>query len=252
MTIRLHSFISTAKRYVQVETQPYHITGLFTQISRAYDICAEFADTGTWCYECEEEGTVSFYQAVNSNSDYSGIWTYLVYDCPEGQEEVFRDNYIDTSTTSLDKLLAGQNLLIVPTDLKEYIQYQLTDNEYLDIQLPFAWYTEEKREIAYLMRDEVKALKKSNIFTHGVGKEYTRAIIDVFIQAAEEILEKGGSIEDFEVAQYDLLKQVKVEDVANVIVEHNDYRLWHSLLPSKSKAIEHAFNAALIYISQIN
>ena len=252
MAIRLHSFISTGKRYVQVETQPCHITGLFTKISRAYDIGAEFANSNTWCYECEEEGTESFYQAGNSNSDNAGIWTYLVYNCPEGQEEVFRDSNIDTSTTSLDKLLAGQNLLIVPTDLKEYIQYQLVDNEYLDIQLPFAWYTEQKREIAHLLRDEVKALKESSIFTKGVGKEYTKAVIDVFVQAAEEILEKGGSLEEFEMAQYDILTQVKVEDVANLIVEHNDYRIWHSVLPSKSKAIEHAFNTALIYISQIN
>lgn len=252
MAIRLHSFISTGKRYVQVETQPYHITGLFQKISRAYDIGKEFANASTWCYECEEEGTISFYQASSSNSDTSGIWTYLIYDCPEGQEEVFRDPYTDTSTTSLDKLLAGQNLLIVPTDLKEYIQYQLTDNEYLDIQLPFAWYTEGKREIAHLLRDEVKALKGLNLFQHGAGKEYIKAVIDIFIQAAEEILEQGGFLEEFEIAQYDLLKQVKVEKVANLIVAHNDYRLWHSALPSKSKAIEHAFNTALLYISQIN
>ena len=60
MAIRLHSFISVGKRYVQVETQPCHITGLFTRVSRAYDICAEFADSGTWCYECEEEGYRKF------------------------------------------------------------------------------------------------------------------------------------------------------------------------------------------------
>ena len=252
MAIRLHSFISTGKRYIQVETQPCHITGLFAKISRAYDIGREFANTSSWCYECEEEGTVSFYQAKNSKSDDSGIWTYLAYDCPEGQEEVFRDLHTDTSTTSLDKLLAGQNLLIVPTDLKEYIQYQLIDNQYLDIQLPFAWYTEEKREIANLLRDEAKALKESNIFSEGVGKEYTKSVIEILVQAAEEILEKGGSLEDFEIVQHELLKQVEVKDVANIIVEYNDYRLWHSMLPSKSKAIEHAFNTALVYISQIS
>ncbi len=252
MAIRLHSFISTGKRYVQVETQPCHITGLFVKISRAYDIGREFANTSTWCYECEEEGTVSFYQASTSNSDISGIWTYLVYDCPEGQEQVFRDPYTDTSTTSLDKLLSGQNLFIVPTDLKEYIHYQLIDNEYLDIQLPFAWYAEERRGIANLLRDEAKALKESSIFTQGVGKEYTKAVIDIFIQAAEEILEKGGSVEDFEVSQYELLKQIEVKEIVNTIVEYNDHRLWQSTLPSKSKAIEYAFNTALIHISQMN
>ena len=252
MAIRLHSFISTGKRYFQVETQPHNITGLFTKISRAYDIGVELVSSNTWYYECEEEGTVSFYQAGHNNSDDSGIWTYLVYDCPEGQEEVFREFHIDTSTTSLDKLLAGQNLLIVPTDLKEYIQYQLTHNEYLDIQLPFAWYTDEKREIAYLLRDEVIALRESSIFTQGAGKEYTRTAIDLFVQAAEEILEKGGSLEEFEMVQHEILKQIKVKDVANVIVEYNDYRIWHSTLPSKSKAIEYAFNTALLYISQIN
>jgi len=76
-------------------------------------------------------------------------------------------------------------------------------------------------------------------------------VINKFIQLGREVLETGSTITDFELRQYDVLKNVKINEIANLIIEYNDYRLWQSALPSKSKAVEYAFSAALDLICRI-
>ena len=39
-------------------------------------------------YKCEEDGTITFYEGEGAEAGNPGVWTYVVYDCPEGSEEV--------------------------------------------------------------------------------------------------------------------------------------------------------------------
>ncbi|WP_017652681.1 hypothetical protein [Fortiea contorta] len=252
MAMRLHTFISSQKRYIQIESQPHHITGLFKKILRSkilYD--CEFNEIYSAYYECEQDGTITFFQAKKFEDSHPGIWTYLVYDCPAGEEQVFGDLLIDTSLNPLKQLLAGQKLAQVAVDINEYLQYQTHKYEYLDIQLPYGWNNPVGREIANLLVDELQAFKSSLIFKEAAGKEYMQAVMDGFIQAAQETLTFNSTVKDFEAAQYDLLDTIQIYDMANLIIAYNDYRLWQAALPSKSKAVEYAFNTALSLICRL-
>lgn len=245
MAICLHGFISSAKRYVQVESQPHHLTSIFRKIMRSNKLPYRKFNKVHAYEQCEEDGTITFYQADNIDVNNSGIWTYLVYECPEGEEYVFRDSSIDISTKPLEELFCGRKLVQVAVDINEYLECQCNQDEYLDVLLPLNWHYSEGREIANLLLEEFKAFKSSSVFAEGVGKEYMQVVLDGFIQAAREVMDNGGSLKDFESAQYDLLHKVKIDELANFILEYNDYRIWLSALPSKSKAVEHAFNTAL-------
>ncbi len=253
MAIRLHSFITTGKRYIQVESQPHHITGIFRKI-----VCSctnmygnQGIDAKSASFECEEDGTITFYQSVSTDGASSGIWTYLVYECPEGEEKVYQDSSIDSSTNALKELFAGQRLVQVAVDIHEYLQYKSYETEYLDVHLPDDWNSLEGRKIANLLLDEFKAFKSSSLFAEDVGKQYAKVVLEEFIQVGRQVLEKGGTFKDFELAQYDVLQKIRIDDIANLIIEYNDYRLWQALLPSKSKAVEYAFNAALNLICRM-
>ncbi|MBF2004570.1 MAG: hypothetical protein IGS49_03655 [Chlorogloeopsis fritschii C42_A2020_084] len=254
MTIHLHSFIGIGKCYIQVENQAHHITGILRKITnyshnRYKKPLLEVADSAY--FECEEEGTITYYEAKGSDAATSGIWTYLVYDCKENEEKVFRDLSIDTSTKSLQELLAGQSLVKNTTDIYEYLKYQLYESEYLDVRLPRDWDTPQGKEIANLLLEEFKALNSLSLFAEDAGKKYTRIVINKFIQIGWEVLENGGTSKDFECCQHDILKKIKIDDIANLIIAYNDYRLWQAALPSKSKAVEYAFHAALNLLCRI-
>ncbi len=253
MAIRLHSFISSGKRYIQVESQPHQITGIFRTIMHSSNNLHfwKFNDVARAYFECEEDVTITFYQPEIPDVDNSGIWTYLVYECPEGQEKVFRDLSIDTSINPVKKLLAGQKLIHITVDINQYLQYQYNQDEYLDVRLPYDWNTDVGREIADLLLEELRALKASFVFAEGAGKEYMKAVLSEFIQAAQKVLNNGGTLKDFESAQYNVLNKIKIDDIANLILEYNDYRIWQAALPSKSKAVEYAFNTALNLICKI-
>ncbi|AFY32258.1 hypothetical protein [Calothrix sp. PCC 7507] len=252
MAIRLHTFITSQKRYIQIENQPHHITGIFKIIARSKSLYScEFSDIDSAYYECEDDGTITFYQAKKIDNANPGLWTYLQYDCPEGEEEVFRDSFIDTSINPLIKLSDGQKLPQVALDIYEYLKYKYNHYEYLDIQLPAHWHNQTGREIANLLLEEFKAFKSLPIFAEGVGKEYMQAVLHGFIQAAREILAVNSTVQDFEAAQFDVLKKIQIDDTANLILDYNDYRLWQAALPSKSKAVEYAFNTALSFICRI-
>ncbi|MBW4666855.1 MAG: hypothetical protein KME60_05275 [Cyanomargarita calcarea GSE-NOS-MK-12-04C] len=252
MAIQLHSFVTSAKRYFQVESQAHHITGIFRKIIQRNNTCkGSFNDVNGDYYECEQDGTITFYQAEIPDAINPGIWTYIVYECPEGEEKVFPDTAIDTSDICLRELFGGRKLFKVAVDIHEYIKYKFSEKEYLEIELPFDWQNQIGRRIANLLVEEFKAFKSSTVFANKQGKEYIRAVLDEFIQIALEILEKRGTVEDFEQAQLQILNKIKVDDIVNFIVEYNDYRIWQVALPSKSKAIEYAFNSALNVICRM-
>ncbi|KYC38410.1 hypothetical protein WA1_37160 [Scytonema hofmannii PCC 7110] len=245
MAIWLHSYISSGKRYIQVESQPSHITGIFRRLIHLEE---NTQDVKNVCFECEEDGTTTFYQAAKANFSQSGLWTYLVYQCLEGEEKVILDSSISTSAIPLLQLLTGQKLVQETIDIDEYLKYQSLQDDYLEVQLPKKWKTREGKAIADLLLEEQKAFKLSSVFAEHTGTEYMKAVLNGFIEAAKKILARGGTLRDFELAQYEVLKRIKIDDMANLILESNDYRIWPSALPSQSKAVEYAFHKALTLI----
>jgi hypothetical protein len=254
MTIRIHNFVSSGKRYIQIESQPHHIAGIFGTITRSLNIVRfwKLNEAQSTYYKCEEDGTITFYQAESiDGTTKPGIWTYLVYECREGEEKILTDPSIDTTTDSLNELIAGKKLVQIATGIREYLKYQLYPEEYLDVQLPLNWNTEEGRNIAHLLLEECKAFKASPVFAEGVGKDYMKAVLNGFIEAAQEVVDNTGSVKTFETAQYDVLHKMRIDEMANLILEYNDYRIWQAALPSNSKAVEYAFNTALKLIYRI-
>ncbi|WP_414624029.1 hypothetical protein [Calothrix sp. CCY 0018] len=253
MAIRLHSLVITKKRYIQVETQPHHLTGIYKKImfdSRNIPLW-QFRDTESAYYENEEDGTLTFYQAVSTDTASAGIWTYMVYNCPEGAENVFTDSEFNTSIQTLKELFAGKKIETSASDIYEYLQYRYSDSDCLDIELTYSWNKLVGCKIADVLFEEYKAFKSTSVFAEGAGKRYAQTILNEFIKAGEEIIENGGNIEDFESAQYDILNKNSIDEMAKLIIEYNDYRIWQSALPTKSKAVEYAFNTALSLISRI-
>ncbi len=251
MAIQLHNLITSCQRYIQVESQPHHITGIFLKITQYTGVNTyNISQRVRGCYECEEDGTITFYQRNILNSGDSGIWTYLVYDCPEGEEKVLRDSSLDTNISLLEELLEGRKITQTSVNIYEYLRQKYQQKEYIDVQLPSSWNHEEGTKIANLLLEEYKALKSLSIFSETAGKEYTDAVLNGFVKAALEVMKTRGTAKDFESAQYNVLDKIKIADVANLILEHNDYRIWQAALPSKSKAVECVFNNALILICQ--
>ncbi|MGJ5676241.1 MAG: hypothetical protein ACR9NN_21985 [Nostochopsis sp.] len=254
MAIHLHGFTSNGKRYIQVESQPHHITGIFRKmVCFCKSRCeSKVMNTESIYFECEEDGTITFYQSVSIDGVKSGVWTYLVYECQETEEKVFPDKFIDTSVDYFYKLLSGHKIIQKTTGIYEYLKYKFKENEYLDIHLPADWDNRTGKAIANLLLEEFKAFNSSSLFTKDDGKKYMKTVINNFIQLGRKILDKGGTIKDFELHQYDVLKNIKISEIANLIIEYNDYRLWQAALPSKSKAVEYAFSAALDLICQMS
>ncbi|MBW4645988.1 MAG: hypothetical protein KME23_23855 [Goleter apudmare HA4340-LM2] len=252
MVIRLHTLITSQKRYIQIDSQPHHIIGLLNKIMHLQSMYfCEVANIYGAYYEDEQDGTITFYQAKKLENSNPGIWTYLVYTCPSGEEKVFRDSSINTDINLINNLLTGQKLAQLTFNINEYLKYKGNESKYLDIQLPDDWNSEAGRAIANILVEELQAFKSLPIFLEGAGKEYMQAVLNGFIQAAQQILKINGTVNDFEAAQYDVLQKTQIEDTANLILAYNDYRLWQSALPSKSKAVEYAFNTALSLICRM-
>ncbi len=65
MAIRLHGFFSSPKRYVQIDSQPHHVTGIFQRITQFQSLHhCQFSEVNNAYYECEADGTITFYQAL--------------------------------------------------------------------------------------------------------------------------------------------------------------------------------------------
>jgi hypothetical protein len=109
MAIELHNFTWEEERLVQVETQLHHIAGVLANIQETLqDSDCEWEDIYSAYYECEEDGTITFYEAEIAEADNPGIWTYVVYDCTAGEEEVVTNLDINTFHPVLElQKLAG-------------------------------------------------------------------------------------------------------------------------------------------------
>jgi hypothetical protein len=252
MTIKLHSLTISCQRYIQLETQPYHVSGIWKKITKLIQSHkCDFAEIKSAYYQCEEDGTITFYQGQIAETDDLGIWTYMLYSCSQGQEKVFRDKSNDSSIEPLKQILAGEKLLQPTVEINDYLRYQYYDSEYLNVLLPPAWSYQDGIEISKLLLEEFAIFQTSSIFSTGVGKAYMKFILDKFTKVAATIVEQGGSLQEFEIAQYDILQQITTDEIARLIVEYNDFRIWQISLPSKSKAVEHAFNSALNLLAKI-
>ena len=96
MALEIHNFILTGRRLVQVETQSHHINGVLDEIQSVRK-----SSNLSWdaiysaFYECEEDETITFYESEFIEENQPGIWTYVSYDCEEGQEEIVSNSDID-------------------------------------------------------------------------------------------------------------------------------------------------------------
>ena len=107
--LELHNFEWEGERLVQVETQPHHITGVLGSIRETLAMSdCDWDDILSAYYECEEDETITFYESEVVDMGNPGIWTYVVYECEEGEETVVTNadiNIIDPAL-ELQKLLA--------------------------------------------------------------------------------------------------------------------------------------------------
>lgn len=96
MSLELHNFVWTKERLVQVETQPHHIAGVLAEVNSVIqENDLEWEDVYSAYYECEADGTTTFYESEIVDAGQPGIWTYMVYECAEGEEEVITNADLD-------------------------------------------------------------------------------------------------------------------------------------------------------------
>lgn len=109
MALELHNFIWEEERLVQVETQAHHLAGVLAEVRQTLEENElDWDELYSAYYECEEDGTTTFYEAESADGDSPGIWTYMVYDCAAGEEKVVTDADINTIEPALElRKLAG-------------------------------------------------------------------------------------------------------------------------------------------------
>ena len=102
MALELHNFIWEEQRLVQVETQPHHLAGVLAEVREVFeDSDCDWDDIYSAYYECEDDGTTTFYEAESAEAGNPGIWTYMVYECVAGEEEVVTNVNINTLEPAL-------------------------------------------------------------------------------------------------------------------------------------------------------
>ena len=102
MALELHNFIWEEERLVQVETQPHHIAGVLAEVRDTLENSdCDLDDIYSAYYECEDDGTTTFYEAECAEAGSPGIWTYMVYDCAAGEEKVVTSVDINTVKPAL-------------------------------------------------------------------------------------------------------------------------------------------------------
>jgi hypothetical protein len=111
MALELHNFVWEGERLVQVETQPHHIAGVLAEIRNTLENSdCEWEDIYSAYYKCEEDGTITFYEGESAEAGSPGIWTYVVYDCAVGEEEVVTNLNINTLAPVLELQQLVENL----------------------------------------------------------------------------------------------------------------------------------------------
>lgn len=111
MALELHNFVWEGVRLVQVETQAHHISGILGEIWKTLDCSdCQWEDIYSAYYESEQDGTITFYEGESAEAGNPGIWTYVTYDCPTGNEEVVVNPSIDAlaPVSRLRQLLEDQ------------------------------------------------------------------------------------------------------------------------------------------------
>jgi hypothetical protein len=102
MALEIHNYIWSGKRLVQVESQPNHIDGVLDIIQDVRNSSnLDWEDILSAHYECKEDSTITFYEGESAGAGNPGIWTYVVYDCLEGEEKVIYKPNIDTLSALL-------------------------------------------------------------------------------------------------------------------------------------------------------
>jgi hypothetical protein len=108
--LELHNFEWDGERLVQVETQPHHIAGVLASIRETLEMSdCNWDDILSSYYECKDDETITFYESEVVDAGNPGIWTYVVYECEEGQETVVMDEDINI----IDPALKLQEILVV-------------------------------------------------------------------------------------------------------------------------------------------
>lgn len=103
MPLEIHNYILSGQRLVQIETQPNHIDGVLDviqEVRRSSNL--NWEDIYSAYYEYEEDGTITFYEGKSAEADNPGVWTYVVYDCREGEEEIVPNPSIDVVAALLN------------------------------------------------------------------------------------------------------------------------------------------------------
>lgn len=103
MALELHNFEWDGERLVQRETEPHHIAGVLAEIRWTLENSdCNWEDVYSAYYKCEEDGTITFYEGESAEAGNPGIWTYVVYSCPIGEEVVVKNPDINTLAPALE------------------------------------------------------------------------------------------------------------------------------------------------------
>lgn len=106
--LELHNFEWEEERLVQVETQPHHLAGILGSIQDTLNHSdCDWEGILSAYYECEDDSTVTFYESEGVDAGNPGIWTYVVYECAAGEENVLTAADINT----LNPVLQLQEML---------------------------------------------------------------------------------------------------------------------------------------------
>jgi hypothetical protein len=128
MPLEIHNYIWSGERLVQIESQPSHIDGVLDvvqDVRRSSNL--DWEDIYSAYYECEEDGTITFYEGEGAEAGNPGVWTYVVYDCPEGSEEVVPNPAIDVLAALLKFKRGIQERRNSRTNLLPYAENAVVD-----------------------------------------------------------------------------------------------------------------------------
>jgi hypothetical protein len=128
MPLEIHNYIWSGARLVQVESQPSHIDGVLEivqDVRRSSNL--DWEDIYSAHYECEEDGTITFYEGESAEAGNPGVWTYVVYDCPEDSEEVVLNPTIDVLAALLKVKLGIQEKKNTRINLLPYAENAVVD-----------------------------------------------------------------------------------------------------------------------------
>ncbi|BAY19270.1 hypothetical protein NIES21_51300 [Anabaenopsis circularis NIES-21] len=100
MSLEIHNYNWSGKRLVQIETQSHHIDGLLDVIQNVRKSSnLDWNDIYSAHYECDDDSTITFYEGESAEVGNPGVWTYVVYDCNEEEEEVICNRSVDFLAT---------------------------------------------------------------------------------------------------------------------------------------------------------